>query len=189
MLFVNELRDFKKFLHFLLVDCFKPFKTKSYLAQYQKYCEQIREEKSNTMFHYFQWTEIAMLIVPLNYFYNYFQDNKGDDIMINFDITGYVDFGNSFNLIVCAFCYWAIITFHKTYFTIEPIVLDGIKSIVQNDPKFLFNKPYIYKNHNLLKLLEKNIMFALNSTYAFCLFGSKCSLKLIHLKLTNFFLK
>ena len=170
MLFENEIRNFKKFLHFIIVESFKPIKTKSYLAQYQKFCHETREEMSNAKFHYFQLTEIAMLIAPLNYFYNYFTDFKGDDIMINFDITGYVDFGNNFNLVVCAFCYWAIFTFHKTYFNIEPEILDGIKSIIQNDPKFLFHKPYIYKNHNPLKLLEKKMVSVLNSTYVFCLF-------------------
>ena len=173
MLFRNELRNFKKFLHFIIVESFKPIKTKAYLAQYQKFCHQIREEKSNTKFSYFQWTEIAMSIVPLNYIHNYFTDFKGEDIVINLDVIGYIEFGNNFNLIASAFCYWAILTYHKTYFSIEPEILLGIRSIVQNDPKLLFHKPYIYKNQNSLELLEKKMMFVLNSVYSLCIIGGK----------------
>ena len=130
-----------------------------------------------------------MLIAPLNYLYNYFNHFKGDDIMINMDTTGYCNFENNFNLIVCAFSYWAMYTYHMTYFSKEPEILLGIKSILQNDPKLIFHKPYIYKNQNSLKLLEKNIMFVLNSTYFFCLLTSKISFKQINLKLINLFLK
>ena len=173
MLFEKELRNYKKFFHFIFVENYKPIKTKLYLAQYQKFCDDIREEMLINRFHYFQLTEIVLLISPLNYVYNYFTDFKGDDIIINYDAAGYTGFGNNFNLIAGSLCCWALITYHKAYFSIEPEVLFGVKSIVQNDPQILFHRPFKYKNHDILKLLERNMLLLLNLCYPFCLIGSK----------------
>lgn len=169
----ENLNKFKLFLYFVTVETLKPIKTKSYLTKYVNFCHEIREKRSNNNFHYYQWAEIAMLIGPLNYSYIYFNHFEGDDIVINFDLACYSGFDNNFNLIASSFCCWIVFLFHKTYFSIEPYIFVGLKSLLQNDPKALFHKPYIYKKQHSIEFLTKFIFLVLNGSYIFCLFGSK----------------
>ena len=181
--------EVKQFLRFYTVDSFKPIKSEDYLAKYLHVHYSIQQIKPTNKYFYF---EVFKLILSFPFFYFiflYFMPSEGRDIILKADIAAYAHFDRNFNFIMCCYMCLIMFMFHMLYCSDDvQIVLLGINSLLENNPKQLFHWPYIYKNRNALEFVKNRIIKWLNSLYLFYLCECKVFSFGLNLHKTNYYL-
>ena len=162
--------EVKQFMRFFTVDSFKLIKSEDYLAKYLHVYYSIQRIKPTNKYFYFEVFKI-FIFSPFFYFiFLYFMRFEDDNVVLNNDIIGYAQFDQKINFIMSSYICLLMYMFHLTYCSVDvQIVLLGISSLLENNPKQLFHWPYIYKNQNALEFVKNNIIKWLNYLYFFYL--------------------
>ena len=155
--------EVKQFLRFFTVDSFKPIKTEDYLAKYLHVYYSIQRIKPTNKYFYFEVLKFVLSFPSFYFILLYFLRSEGRDVLLNADVAGYAHFERNFNFIMCSYIYLMVYMFHMTYCSADvQVVFLGINSLLEKNPKQLFQWPYIYQNQCALEFVKNKSCFIEN---------------------------